>query len=57
MKIKDHLKIEQITKIKRWWIRKIKIQLENGIRIQHENENKGTFKNCTEKSKIEKWWI
>ena len=30
MKIKDHLKIGlKITKIKKWWIRKIRIQLEN----------------------------
>ena len=34
----------KITKIKKWWIRKIKIQLEN------VNENKRPFKNCTEKS-------
>ena len=39
----------KITKIKKWWIRKIKIQLEN--------ENKRPFKICTERSKIGKWLI
>ena len=45
----------KITKIKKWWIIRIKIQLEN------VNENKRPFKNCTKKvhrlTKIEKWWI